>query len=114
MLLIPPIDRRFVLVAVAACTLLAGCSGSYYDRRDSIALSSGDAIANDQVVQMVDPWPRASRNRNIAFNGQRMQSAIQRYRTNKVTEPVSAMTSSAGYAAQQQPSTAATPSSQQP
>lgn len=109
--LMPPIDRRLVLIAAAACSLLAGCSGNYYDRRDSIALSSGDAIASDQVVQMVDPWPRASRNRNIAFNGQRMQSAMERYRTNKVTKPVSALTSSAGYGAQQQPSTAATPSS---
>jgi hypothetical protein len=36
---------------------------------------------------MVDPWPRASANRNIAFNGVRIESAFERYRNNKVTAP---------------------------
>jgi len=38
---------------------------------------------------MVDPWPSRSGNTNIAFNGQKMQSAVERYRTDKVTPPVS-------------------------
>ena len=36
---------------------------------------------------MDDPWPRNSGNTNIAFNGQKMQMAIERYRNNKVTPP---------------------------
>ena len=37
---------------------LAGCS-EYLDRRDTVALSAGDAVATNKVTQMVDPWPRA-------------------------------------------------------
>jgi hypothetical protein len=48
---------------------------------------------------MVDPWPAASANRHIAYDGERMQSAIDRYRMNKVIAPVSPTTSSAGYQA---------------
>ena len=76
--------RKLAIVAVLAA--LAGCS-EYVDRRDSIALSAGDAVASDKVTQMVDPWPRASANRNIAYDGNKMESAYERYRTNKVIQP---------------------------
>lgn len=76
--------RTFVLGALIA--VLGGCS-EYIDRRDTIAMSSGNAVATDAVTQMVDPWPRDSANRNIAFNGARMESAFARYRTNRVTPP---------------------------
>jgi len=82
--------RKLALVAVFAT--LGGCS-EYLDRRDSIALSAGNAIATDKVTLMVDPWPRASANRNIAFNGNKMQSAVERYRTNRVIPPKSPGTS---------------------
>jgi hypothetical protein len=39
------------------------------------------------VTHTVDPWPRESANRNIAFNGAKIESAFERYRTNKVTTP---------------------------
>jgi hypothetical protein len=83
-------------------TTLAGCSDLYYDRREGIALSAGDAAATNKVTQMVDPWPRASSNRNIAFNGEKMQTAVERYRTNKVIPPVNATTSSVAYQQAQQ------------
>jgi len=76
--------RRLALTAVLAT--LGGCS-EYLDRRDTIALGAGNAIATDKVTHMVDPWPRASANRDIAFNGNKMESAIERYRTNKVIPP---------------------------
>ncbi|MGC1091727.1 MAG: hypothetical protein WA905_03235, partial [Pseudolabrys sp.] len=57
------------------------------DRRDTIALSGGNAVATNMVTQMVDPWPRESANHNIAFNGPRMEGAMERYRTNRVTAP---------------------------
>lgn len=84
---------------LVAATALTGCSDMYLDRRDSVSLSAGDAGYANQVTHMVDPWPAHSANRNIAFDGQKMQSAIERYRTNKVTPPVGAMTSSSGYQA---------------
>ena len=35
--------------------------------------------------QTVDPWPRHANNNNLAFNGERMQRAVQCYRADKVT-----------------------------
>ena len=74
---------------VALAILLAALSGcsEYLDRRDTIALNAGNAVATDKVTQMVDPWPRASANKNIGFNGVRMENAIERYRTNKTYPP---------------------------
>jgi hypothetical protein len=84
-------------VLVVAATTLAGCSDLYWDRRDTIELSAGDSLRGNQVVQMVDPWPASSANRNISYNGEKMQSAVERYRQNKVTPPSQGNTSSAGY-----------------
>lgn len=78
---------RLIAAAIAGCTLgtaLGGCSDLYLDRRDTVALSAGDAIAANEAEQTVDPWPPQSNNKNVAFNGQRMQSAVERYRLNKV------------------------------
>ncbi len=82
---------------ITVCTTLAGCSDIYTDRRETIELSAGDAIKTNQVTQMVDPWPASSANRNIAFNGEKMQTAVERYRMNRVIRPVSGVTSSSGY-----------------
>ena len=88
-------------VVLALVTLLGGCSvhsdwvdpNGYLDRRDTISLHAGDAVASNKVTQMYDPWPPHSADNNIVFNGQRMQTAVERYRHNKVITPVS-MTSS--------------------
>jgi hypothetical protein len=80
--------RRGVAAAALFGMLLAGCSDVYFDRRDTIALGGGDAVAANQVEQMVDPWPRDSNNKNLTFNGERMQRAVQCYRIDKVTPPV--------------------------
>jgi hypothetical protein len=82
---------RLIAATVAAAAIgamLGGCSDLYTDRRDSVSLSGGDAVAANQVMQMNDPWPRHSGNTSVAFNGQKMQSAVERYRTNNVTPPV--------------------------
>jgi len=83
--------RMLALATVLA--VLCGCS-EYLDRRDTIAKSGGNAVATNIVTHMVDPWPRASANRNIAFNGVRIESAFERYRNNKVTTPRGIGTSS--------------------
>ena len=36
---------------------------------------------------MVDPWPAYSGDKNIAFNGEKMQQAVARYRTGKEIQP---------------------------
>jgi len=75
------------VVAAGLGLALAACTENYFDRRDSIALGAGDGIAANTVTQMVDPWPAASGDKNLAFNGEKMQAAVQRYRTGKVTPP---------------------------
>ncbi len=90
----PPKIKAVRLVAgcMSALTLsawLGGCSNpsAYLDRRDTIFLGAGDAIAANKAQMIVDPWPAYSGNNNIAFNGQKMQSAVERYRTGKVIQP---------------------------
>jgi hypothetical protein len=80
--------RRAIAATVMLGALLAGCSDIYFDRRDAIALGAGDAVAANQVEQMVDPWPPNSSNKNLTFNGERMQRAVECYRIDKVTQPV--------------------------
>ena len=36
---------------------------------------------------MTDPWPPASANKNIAYSGDRMQCAVERYRIHRVLPP---------------------------
>jgi hypothetical protein len=80
---------------------LAGCS-EYLVRRDSISPFGGNTVEGDKVVQMVDPWPRASANRNIAYNGIEMENAMERYKTGRVIPPKGTGTST-GYAAPASP-----------
>ena len=92
----PRIDARCrrlsALVVLGA--MLGGCSDIYFDRRETVALGAEDHIAANRVAQMVDPWPHSVGDKNIAFNGQRMQAAAERYRFNRVIPPVNVTTSS--------------------
>lgn len=103
--------------AMLALTL-AACSDLYLDRRDSIALGAGDAIAANEAAQTIDPWPPQSSNTNLAANGQRMQSAIEHYRTNTVVPPVDPVQLEAAYssppAAQNSSQTQSTPAQAPP
>lgn len=94
--------------AVALGVTLSACSDIYYDRRDTISLASGEAMAANRVTHIIDPWPPHAANRNIAYNGEKAAVASERYRTGRVIPPVNATTSSAAYsqAAQQAQSTA--------
>src|SRR5436190_8539472 len=62
-------------LGVAVTLVLGGCSDIYFDRRETVALGADDHLAVNRVAQMVDPWPYHVDNKNIAFNGDRMQSA---------------------------------------
>ena len=81
-------------LAVAIPVVLGGCSDIYFDRRETVALGADDHIAVNRVAQMVDPWPYNVANKNIAFSGDRIQPAIERYRRHEVIRPVSPITSS--------------------
>jgi len=79
--------RRALAAATALATLVAGCSDVYFDRRETVALGANDAVAANAVEQMVDPWPAYSNNKNLTFNGERMQRAVECYRIDRVTTP---------------------------
>ena len=86
---------RLIAAAVAVATLgaiLGGCSDLYMDRRDQIGLGTGDAASANMALQTSDPWPAHSGNTNLAFNGQKMQTAVERYRTNTPWVPVDPVT----------------------
>lgn len=100
--------RAPLLGALTLSAALAGCSDIYFERREHIVPYAGDAMAANRVTHMVDPWPPSSANRNIAFNGEVMQHAVERYREGRVLPPVNATTSSTAYAKAQ--ATAATAS----
>ncbi len=104
------------IAALLLGATLGGCSEYYFDRRDTVTLHSGEAMAANRVTQMIDPWPVVSGNRNIAYNGEKAATAAERYRTGRVIPPVNATTSSAAYtqAAQQAQSTANTQASSAP
>jgi hypothetical protein len=88
--------RLGAAAAIVATMLLGGCSDIYMDHRDSISFTAGDAVEANKTAQIYDPWPQHSRNVNYAANGQRMQSAVERYRNNLVTPPVSPMALQSG------------------
>ncbi len=84
-----------ILAAVTLLGVLAGCSDVYYDRRETVSFGGQDAVATNNAVQMRDPWPVASRNREVAGNGLNVQTAIARYRTGAVIPPRGMTTSNA-------------------
>ncbi len=88
---------RTCAAIIAAGAALGGCSDIYFDRRETVSLGANDAVESNKVVHMVDPWPRSSANRQLAFEGERMQAAHERYRNNRVITPVNVTTSSAAY-----------------
>jgi hypothetical protein len=106
--------------ALVCCVLvvatLGGCSDIYYERRETVAAHAGDAMASNRVTHTIDPWPPASANRNIAYNGEKMQTASERYRTGRVIPPVNSTTSSSAYSHAQQaaPSTSTNQSASGP
>ena len=99
-----PATKAFA-VAMLLGAMLGGCSENYFDRRDTVTLYSGEAMAANRVTQTIDPWPAASGKRNFAYNGDKAAVASERYRTGRVIAPVSALTSSSyGQAASPAPS----------
>jgi hypothetical protein len=102
-------------LAATVCAMLGGCSEYYFDRRDTVTLYSGEAMAANRVTQTIDPWSPASGQRNIAYNGEKAAVASERYRTGHVIPPANALTSSTyNQAAQQAQQTANTQANSAP
>jgi hypothetical protein len=70
---------RYILcfAVTAGLALLPGCQS--LERRDTLALHSGDAIAWNKAVHTIDPWPAASSDTAIPVSGRRIARAIEIY-----------------------------------
>jgi hypothetical protein len=77
--------NKLSVAAVLLAAMLGGCSDLYWDRRDSIAFYAGDAPASNIAIHTIDPWPPEAAKRRLSTNGELMQKAAERYRTNKTT-----------------------------
>jgi hypothetical protein len=85
------------ILALVVTTLLGACTDMYLDRRDTVSFAAGDAVAANKVTHMVDPWPPRAGDRNIMHDGERMATAAERYRTDKVKPLSGTGTSSVKY-----------------
>src|ERR1700733_2104917 len=81
------VAARAVAAAVGLGAVLAGCSDLYYDRRETILFGADNAVASNNAVQTIDPWPPGSANRRAPANGAVVAAAIARYKTGKVYSP---------------------------
>lgn len=88
-------------IALAGCDIHSSYYGDiarpYVERRETMTPGAGDAVATNKVLQMQDPWPMASANRNLTQHGHTAAASIERYRTGKVIVPVGMSTSSTHY-----------------
>lgn len=82
----PSFSKCLRPVALVSLIALGGCS-DYLHRNDTLSWQSGNAVQGNKVTQMVDPWPAVAANRDIAFDGAVMQTAMTRYRTGRVIQP---------------------------
>ena len=94
--------KRALAAIIGLGAIVGGCSDIYYDRRETVLFGADNAVAANNAVQTVDPWPRGSANRNASTNGQVVAAAIERYRTGRVFIPIGNGTSSSYQQQQQQ------------
>jgi hypothetical protein len=72
---------RLVVVVGGLCTL-AACQEvkyEYFQRHDSISYQAGDAVAANQAIHMIDPWPDYAVDTRIPTSGRRVARAIENY-----------------------------------
>ena len=71
-----------VLMGLVLAMSLSGCR-DYFDRTDGISLDAGNAVAENNAAQVIDPWPPGAYKKRQSTNGERLLKAIERYETNK-------------------------------
>jgi hypothetical protein len=72
-----------MIVLPMVCLALSACTqyqNQYLERKDTVFLSSGDAVASNAAIQIPTPWPRYSNDTTIAMDGERIARAVDRYR----------------------------------
>lgn len=59
----------------------------WFERRDTVTLQAGDAVAANKAMQMRDPWPPYVDNRHILFHGEVAAGTMERYKAGPQAEP---------------------------
>jgi hypothetical protein len=59
----------------------------YTQRADTVTLSVGNAQEVNSRIHVIDPWPRYVGDTRIPANGERMATAVYRYRCGKSAPP---------------------------
>lgn len=74
-------------LSALACVTLAACDNQYIERKDTLTLGAGDAVATNAAVMTPDPWPRRSRDDRIPMDGVKAEAALARYRAGNGGSP---------------------------
>jgi hypothetical protein len=75
-----------IAVALAIVVSTVGCT-DYLARRETLNMHSGEAMAYNRAIHIIDPWPAASANTTIPADGIKIQKAIERYRNGDAAAP---------------------------
>jgi type IV pilus biogenesis protein CpaD/CtpE len=83
-----------IIFLAAGCLTVSACDRfwveQYLVRKDTNSYGAGDSNAWNEALQVPDPWPRYSNNRNIAFDAERLQGAVRQYRMGPPAKEASA------------------------
>jgi hypothetical protein len=63
----------------AAALGLSGCSNQYFERKDKVTSSAGDAVAWNNALMIADPTPRRAYDTNIVTPGETAARAGNNY-----------------------------------
>ncbi len=83
------LSAAITLSLAASLIMLTGCRAEnrYLARRDTITLGAGEAVARNNAIQVINPWPKHSQNPYFNTDGKRMMVGIERYQANESLEP---------------------------
>lgn len=73
--------RQFRIALIGAACLATSACNQYIERKDSVTLGAGDAVASNIAIQTRDPWARQSRDNSIPMDGVKAGNALARYRS---------------------------------
>lgn len=57
-------SKIFVVIGLAA-GLLSGCQYEQLNRSETMSFSTGNAMAHNSALQIIDPWPRSAGNNHL-------------------------------------------------
>ena len=72
-------------LAIGLSIAAGGCQ-EYLDRRDTVSLGVGDAIAVNKAAQTIERFPEAANHTRWRSDGERARIGIERYRTRTIPD----------------------------